>query len=438
MPDQCNNIKKLAQTALNTDDLSQPKPNLLIIGYVWPEPNSSAAGSRMMQLIEVFQQQGFIVHFASPAETSPHTPDLTALNIQLHNIALNCSSFDQFVSDLDPKLVMFDRFMMEEQFGWRVEQQCPDALRVLDTEDLHFLRKARHQAIKLQRPYSEAELSNEQTIREVASIFRCDLTLIISEYEMELLQTRFNVPKQILCYCPFMLSQKSIESAPTSPFEQRKHFISIGNFRHEPNWDSVLQLKTEIWPRIRKLLPAEHKDAELHIYGAYPAKKATQLNNPKERFLVKGWAENALEVVSQARVLLAPLRFGAGLKGKLIDAALCETPAVTSSIGSEAMYLSNIPAVTEDQPEQFAKQAVALYCQHKQWQTLSNACLPMLNERFAFDQHSAQLISQLGAIFESLTQHRALNFTGLMLRYHSMKSTQYMSQWIEAKNRLKS
>ena len=131
---------------------------LLIIGYVWPEPNSSAAGSRMMQLIHSFQMQHYQITFASPAQQTEHMVDLNVLNIAVENISLNCSSFDDFIIKLEPDAVMFDRFMMEEQFGWRVSEHCPQALRILDTEDLFCLRHARHKAYKEKRNITDEDL----------------------------------------------------------------------------------------------------------------------------------------------------------------------------------------------------------------------------------------------------------------------------------------
>ena len=165
---------------------------LLIIGYVWPEPNSSAAGSRMMQLIAFFQQQNYQVTFASPAQLSEHMVDLSDLAIKVQSIALNCQSFDAFIADLQPSVVLFDRFMMEEQFGWRVIEQCPQALRILDSEDLFSLRHARHDAFKQGRALQDSDLlTSEMAKREVAAIFRCDLSLMISHVEIELLQRLF-------------------------------------------------------------------------------------------------------------------------------------------------------------------------------------------------------------------------------------------------------
>jgi len=120
-------------------------------------------------------------------------------------VALNCTSFDDFISELNPNIVLFDRFMLEEQFGWRVAKHCPDALRILDTEDLHSLRHARHQALKQNRPLTSADMNSDLAKREIAAIFRCDLSLIISDYELQLLTNNYRVPEHILLHCPFML-----------------------------------------------------------------------------------------------------------------------------------------------------------------------------------------------------------------------------------------
>ena len=153
--------------------------------------------------------------------------------------------------------------------------------------------------------------------------------------------------------------------------------------------------------------------------------------------MIKGWAQDAHDAISKARVLLAPLRFGAGLKGKLIDAALLSTPAVTTSIGAEGMYGSATPpALIHDDPTAFANAAIDLYTNHIQWQALSQNAPAIMLQRFDFDHHHNHLHARLDLIHADIEQHRACNFTGLMLRHHSMKSTQFMAQWIEAKNKL--
>ena len=124
------------------------KKNIFIVGSVWPEPQSSAAGWRMMQLINVFKNEGYEIFFASAANDSLNTINFEKESIVKINIELNNSSFDKIVKEINPSIVMFDRYITEEQYGWRVTENCPQALKILDTEDLHFLRKAREHAVK--------------------------------------------------------------------------------------------------------------------------------------------------------------------------------------------------------------------------------------------------------------------------------------------------
>lgn len=424
---------------------------LLIIGYVWPEPKSSAAGSRMLELIHLFLSHSCEVIFASAAALSEHRVDLLALGVQEKSIRLNDSSFNDFLAAMMPDMVLFDRFFTEEQFGWRVEKVCPCALRLLDTEDLHSLRHTRQQLLKQsQAKYineterqsvlpvlAPSEILYEKMVmedmaqREIAAIFRCDLTLIISQYEMVFLSNYFSVPNSLLHYCPF-LQITSLDKTSSVGFSQRQDFIAIGNFRHEPNWDSVLYLKHAIWPLIRSQLP----QAELHIYGAYPPPKATQLHNAKQGFLIKGWAEDAMQVMQNARVCLAPLRFGAGIKGKLMDAMRSGTPSVTTAIGAEAMS-GGLPwgGAIENSACAIAEAAVKLYSDELLWSQSQRYSEAILQQYFAQEDYAHALIVRIIYAYENRQAERQKNFVGMMLRHHLHKSTQYMSQWIEAKNK---
>ena len=407
-------------------------PLLIIVGYVWPEPNSSAAGYRMLSLIRLFRDQHWRVIFASAAEQGMHRCALEELGVIEQRIELNDSSFDEWISQMAPQAVMFDRFMLEEQFGWRVEQACPQALRLLDMEDCHALRDARQRCFNANETLSAEALNSELALREIAAIYRCDLTLVISEYEMSLLQQHYGVPASLLSYCPFLLAEEPKQQLPT--YAQRKHFIAIGNFRHAPNWHAVLWLKQQIWPLIRQQLP----DAELHVYGAYPPPKATALHNDKQGFLIKGWAENAADVLQQARVCLAPLAFGAGLKGKLLDAMRTGTPTVTTDIGAEGMMLQELgwPGFIVNDASAQAEAAVTLYQQQDLWQHAQQTGFAIVQQKFAMAQHQPRIWQQFESVMGNLTQHRQQNFTGLMLRHHAYRSTKFMGQWIEAKTRL--
>ena len=410
------------------------KQHILILGTVWVEPNSSAAGSRMLQLIELFLNENYKVTFASTAQKSEKAANLTSLHVDEVAIELNSTSFDEFISNLKPTIVLFDRFMTEEQFGWRVAENCPNAIRILDTEDLHFLRKVRHQQLKKGEDFTnEALLKSDDTKREIASILRCDLSLIISTYEMDLLKSVFKIDENILHYLPFLLDKiDENHSKKWKTFEQREHFVFIGNFFHKPNVDAVLTLKNEVWDEIREYLPK----AEVHIYGAYVNQQIQELHNKKEGFIIKGFAENSKDVIENSRVLLAPLRFGAGIKGKLTEAMVCGTPSVTTTIGAEGMCdRFPWPGFVEDNFSDFALISAEIYRNKNTWQNAQETGVHVINYIYDKEKLSPIFISKIQEIQQNLEQHRTQNFLGSLLQHQTLQATKFMSKWIEAKNK---
>jgi glycosyltransferase involved in cell wall biosynthesis len=408
---------------------------VLIIGSIWVEPNSSAAGKRMLQLITLFLERGHIITFVSAAQKSAKAFDLTSLGIQEFPIELNNGSFDNFIKKLQPQIVLFDRFIMEEQFGWRVAEHCPEAIRILDTEDLHCLRKTREICLKKNIPFSYEELLKQDiSKREIAAILRCDLSLIISPFEIEILKNTFKVAESILMYLPFLFDKIDVyQQQKWNPFEKREHFVFIGNFMHKPNIDAVLSLKNEIWSTIKKQLPK----AEIHIYGAYLNQQIAELHNKKEGFIIKGFVENANEVVGNAKVVLAPLNFGAGIKGKLTEAMLCGTPSITTSIGAEGMH-DTLPwnGFIEDDFSDFALKATELYIHKSLWEQAQLNGVAIINCIYNKEKNGKLLFNIIHQIQQNLERHRASNFLGRVLEYKILQASKYMSKWIEQKNRM--
>lgn len=406
---------------------------LLVIGYVWPEPTTTAAGCRKQQLLETFGAFGYQVTFASTASKTDYSLDMASMGIQEVAIKLNHSSFDDFIKQLAPDVVVFDRFMVEEQFGWRVAEFAPQAIRILNTEDLHALRKAREEAHKKGLSFRITHWKKHpMTLREVASIYRCDLSLMISTYEMEILTHELGIPGQLLHHLPFMVDGSSGFSEDCPPFEARKGFVGIGNGKHAPNVDAVKVLKQEVWPRIRRQLP----DAELHIYGAYLPQQVNEMHSPNTGFYIHGWATDLHAVLNNARVLLAPLQFGAGIKGKLLDAMKTGTPSVTTTIGAEGMHgnLEWNGTITNDW-DHFAQAAVDLHQNQTLWVNAQQRGARLLRTFYDKEALQAQLKERLQHLSKALDTHRARNFIGKLLQHQTLASTKYMAKWIEEKNR---
>lgn len=410
------------------------KHHIFIIGSVWIEPQSSAAGGRMLQLIHLFLEQNWKVTFGTVSQKNPNSIDLTQFGVKEESIELNNTSFDEKIKELNPSIIVFDRFMTEEQFGWRVSEHCPNALKILDTEDLHCLRKIRHDALKKSIEFSNDLLLNSDIAkREIASMYRCDMSLIISSYEMKILKDVFQVPEELFYHLPFLLEEiDKAKEKSWKVFKERNHFISIGNFIHAPNLDATIQLKKVVWPIIRKQLP----EAELHIYGAYPTQQVLEFNNPKEGFFVHGFIEEANEVIEKSSVLLAPLRFGAGIKGKLTDAMLNGTPSITTRIGAEGMC-ENLEwnGYIEDDFTRFSKRAIELYSNVKLWNQAQKKGIEIINQHYSKEKLSIGFLNNMITVFNNLEQHRNQNFTGKMLAHHSLQSLKYMGKWIEEKNK---
>lgn len=397
--------------------------HLVIIGLVIPEPASTAAGKRMMQLIKLFENQNYKISFLTASKNIEFSE-----KIPFEKIEINDSSFDELIKKLNPDIVLFDRYITEEQFGWRVLENCPNALKVLDTEDLHFLREARKKEFSEKRKFDVNDLINDVFKREIAAIFRCDLSLIISEFEHELLTKNFSINPEILFYLPFLFEGIIPDSGN---YENRKNFVSIGNFLHEPNWQTVLKLKT-IWKNIRKKLP----ETQLHIYGAYPSEKVFQLHNETEGFIIKGRADSVEKIFNEYKILLSPIPFGAGLKGKIFESMLYGIPNVTTSIGAEGMK-GNLDwnGFIEDDDEDFIEKCIELYQNENLWKTAQQNGYEILEKKFRKSDFEATLKNTISEIENHLQSHRNQNFLGQILQHQTLNSTKYMSKWIEEKNR---
>ncbi|MEP2237115.1 MAG: glycosyltransferase [Maribacter sp.] len=405
---------------------------LLVIALVWPEPASTAAGVRMMQLLEVFEQEGYSIAIASAASRSEYSFDFSTTEYATADIKMNDASFDEFVKQLDPSVVLFDRFLTEEQFGWRVAENCPNAIRMLDTEDLHSLRHVREKCFKKDVPFTtDAWLADDKTKREIASIYRCDFSLIISSYELELLTDVIKMDKSLLLLLPFMVNVIT-DNTVWKTFDERKDFLFIGGGKHTPNIDAIKCLKTIIWPLIHQQVP----EAKLHIYGAYLPQQVMEMHNPKEGFVVQGRAADVNKVMQNAKVCLAPLRFGAGIKGKLLSAMQNGTPSVTTTIGAEGMHgILDWNGYIENDDTAFVAAAVRLYTTQLTWQKAQQQGKTLINTLYAKKGLKSILANRIVEIEKNLHVHRAQNFTGALLQHQTMTATKFMSKWIEEKNR---
>jgi glycosyltransferase involved in cell wall biosynthesis len=193
----------------------------------------------------------------------------------------------------------------------------------------------------------------------------------------------------------------------------------------------VIYLYREIWPKIRKA----QSGAEWHIYGAYLPQNIKQLHHPQKGIVVKGRADQVLQTMSSYKVMLAPLRFGAGLKGKYVDAMRSGTPSVTTEIGAEGIASSSEwPGFVENGSDEFAAKSVELYQNQQLWiskQQLAIKVLKQFDIKLYIDHFKVVLQDQ----YKHLKSKRTKNIVGELLKHHRHRSTKFMSLWIEEKNK---
>lgn len=386
------------------------------------EPHSTAAGWRSEQIIHASRSIAQ-VELCSSGGTRESEQFWTDQSFTIHKLEANQPENEKHVQALQADVVVFDRFFMEEQFGWLFEKHSPHTIRVIDTQDLHAVREHRQACFKKHAcPSTEFPSLDHPTLqRELASILRSDLSLIISQAELDFL-LKLGVPAEKLLYLP--LTQPSHDGIS---FEERSDFVWIGSFRHAPNCDSFRYLQKNIWPQIRERLP----QAQLHLYGSYPPAWVMQANNPTQGFLVHGESSHSSYCFSQARVSLAPLPYGAGLKGKVVESLAQGTPVVTNAVGAEGFSFLSKHHHPSD--EQFVDSAVQLYSNKATWLDYQTSVISPFRKDFNPDSVIEKWIHFLQDL--SQTTPRKKDLWQSLLWNQSHRATEFMSRWIEEKNK---
>jgi len=422
---------------------------ILWICHVWPEPDSSAAGVRTASLIHLSKARNCSteVRVVSACQSNDYRVALEEKGICTAVVDPNDDCFDLFLREFQPQIVVFDRFMTEEMYSWRVRAQCPNAMRILDTVDLHFVRRARQRHVEQENSLpqdsislssalklSDLEFVSDDTSRELAAIQRSDFTLVLSATELEMLVTTFRIAPALLLLCSMMYEARTNLKID---FEARVNFVSIGNLMHPPNADSFRLLATKIWPALRERLMARGlNNIELHLYGAYAKEEFFQLSDNSSGIVFKGRATDACQTLAGYRVNLAPLRYGAGVKGKIADGWWAGTPCVASSVAVEGMQSEGqFGGVVAQNYADFIAGCSELYLDKSRWSRAQDQGYAVLDSLFDAKGEGTKFLTLLETTNHQLSEHRAQNWAGQMLWQQQLRCTEFFSRWITEKNR---
>jgi hypothetical protein len=431
----------------------------VVITNVVPDASASAAGVRTMALLDRFSKKFGMVHLTVPSSHITSESQIGKI-AQVSSLPPNRSDLfktfcQQFTSS--PRNVLFDRFYVEEAFSHGFHAEFPGVPLVLDMQDMHSLRQGRQTLVKhFDAKYSKQgedplvcltdvvnyipSTSNDDLIRELSSIHRCDLTLVCSPYELHLLKTEFQIPAHKLSLASFFMDTANLSDLciHNKKFNASTRFVFCGGFKHAPNVDAVRMLLRHIWPILRTSLPT----ATLHIHGAYCTKEFYQQHAPNEKGVyIHGYTPCLDDIFMPGSILLAPLRFGAGIKGKILDAWSFGLPVVTTPIGREGIVTSgnekDFGGAIASTTSSFCDHAIQLATDPETYFNAQGQGQHLLKTLFDSDTNWKGLEARLDQTHINLLDYRQSDYHRAMLWHHSRRSVEYFSKWIELKEGIK-
>ena len=260
-----------------------------------------------------------------------------------------------------------------------VKKNSPEVKIIFNTVDLDFLRNERL-AIET-RDVLKLQESLIMQFGELELVSLADETLVVSSFEKELLSREFPSKSIHHVRLPYLAS----EYKPS--FLETSSVIFVGGFKHKPNHHAALYLIREIWPRVRELDPR----IDLKIVGSDAPKEILSLEDPSNGINILGFVPDLDELIQTSRITVAPLLYGAGAKGKVLQSLSLGIPVIGTKIAAEGMGLIDGSTIlVSENPQDFAKNIVDLYSNQERWESLQD-----ISMKFVRSEHSPELISQL-------------------------------------------
>ncbi|MCB4768721.1 glycosyltransferase [Ancylobacter sp. Lp-2] len=348
---------------------------ILVADYRLPRPDVSAGERASFGVIADLRALGFEVTFCATdlTDTAPYRENLEALGVTVITHASGYHSAGDYVRERggDFGAFYFVRFDVAEALLPAARQMAPDALVILHAPDLYFLREGR--AADLSGDPADRAKAEATREREVAMMRAVDHVILVSAAEIPFLETYLDLDK--VSVFPALYSPVS-ENPPG--YGGRANLFFLGGFKHTPNVGAVVWFVDKVWPRVRAALPG----VEFHIVGAEaPPEVLALANEPGVRHV--GYVADLDPVLAAYRLSVAPLLFGAGIKGKLGASLGAGVPSVCTVVAAEGMgIVDGLHALIRDEPEAFADAVIALYRDEALWSRLSDNGRMLVRENF--------------------------------------------------------
>jgi len=358
-------LMKAASDAFESDH----RRRVLFIDESLPDASRSGGGHAALSEIRLYQALGFAVDFVSLSgdDAEDRVRELAALGVSVHGDGLEVlvrlgREFDH---------VFTTRFNVAEATLQHIRKYAPQARIILNVADLHFLRERRRAELE----HDPLRAAEADAIRdnELGVMNRVDLVLTYSDFEKELIELELGGQARVEL-CPWV---ENIRPRP-APFEQRDGIAYLGGFAHAPNVDAVVWFVEKVMPLLRAELPG----VRFQIYGAdIPAAVAAL---ECDDVAIMGFVDEVFQVYDRCRVFVAPMRYGAGLKGKVACALARGVPCVLSPIAAEGF--GDVPARVAESPEQWVKAIRELHEDQSAWEAMSASAVVYGAMNFSFER----------------------------------------------------
>lgn len=363
---------------------------ILVAYHRVPRADLSAGDKATVGLLKDLCALGFDVTFVSTdmRESPGYDEQLEALGVRVVNRG---SGFQDAAHYIDAEGQSFGAFYLirvdvAEAILPTARAVAPDAKILFHDPDLAFLREAREAEVT-QDPAARGN-ADKMRDRELSVMRASDHVVIVSPDELPHL--RAELPESAISVFPALYSE--VEKDPPA-YAGRRHVFFLGGFAHKPNVNAVLWFVDKVWPQIHKALP----DVEFHIVGAEMPDEIRALGKIPGVTAV-GFVRDLGPILKQMRVGVAPLLFGAGIKGKVGVTMGAGVPCVCTTIAAEGMgIVDGVHARVADDPGEFADAVVQLYNDEAAWQRMSDNGRALVNERFGEAANRSSFYSTLNA-----------------------------------------
>ena len=349
---------------------------VLIVDALTPQPDRDSGSLRLVNLMRLLREEGAHVVFlpANRAHDGRYTEALQQLGVEVWYAPFAARApgwLREHGGRFDCALV--SRHYVASDFLPLLRRHAPQATLLFDSVDLHFLRERR--AAELAGDAGLRRAAERTRTRELAMMAQADVTLVVSEHERALLAR--DAPDARV----ELLSNLHEVAGPGLPFGQRRDVVFVGGFRHPPNVDAVSWFVREVWPQVRGRLP----DITFHcIGGDVPPEIAMLAEVPGVR--IHGHVPDLLPYMEGARVAVAPLRYGAGVKGKINLSMAHGQPVVATLCAVEGMHLvDGDDVLVAGDANAFADALVGLYGDETRWRRLAARGLDHVARHFSMD-----------------------------------------------------